>query len=612
METKLVRIAEISATTKHPIFTSVYHLINEDMLKQCHKELDGSKAVGIDKVTKDEYGKNLDRNIKDLVQRLKNKSFKPLPSLRVYIPKANGKKRPLGIASYEDKIVQMAVKKILGAIYEPRFLNCMYGFRLNRGCHEAIKEVYQRISYGKISYIVDADIKGFFDHIDHEWMMKFLEWNIQDKNLLWLIRKYLKAGIMEQGKFEPTEEGSAQGSVMSPMLANIYMHHVLTLWFKLVVQREMQGECFLVNFADDFVAGFQYKSEAERYYKELKERMEKFGLELESSKSRLIEFGRFAEQNRRARGECKPETFDFLGFTFYCSKTRKGGFVPKVQTSRKKFEQKVRAYKNWIYDNRNRPMREIIKELNVKLIGHYRYYGVTWNFRKITTFLHRVQQFLFKAMNRRGCRRAYTWNGFVQMLKYYPLAKPETSCQGLFNQIHKKATKKCQKHFHAPDTQAGGVTFPRQGFFCKRSGIPATVQGRAASAALSRPIPEGRRSVRCGRCRSSATHPSTLRKTVSGQAARRYRRLHSPQYTASPRRFSAAGSPACQTRTIPDTGFPGCSRQTPRKPSQSLSFPFLRTAFSCPPWLKVLVCTIISLTQGGWLYQPVTSAVSRF
>ena len=289
------------------------------MLKQCHKELDGSKAVGIDKVTKDEYGKNLDRNIKDLVQRLKNKSFKPLPSLRVYIPKANGKKRPLGIASYEDKIVQMAVKKILGAIYEPRFLNCMYGFRPNRGCHEAIKEVYQRISYGKISYIVDADIKGFFDHIDHEWMMKFLEWNIQDKNLLWLIRKYLKAGIMEQGKFEPTEEGSAQGSVMSPMLANIYMHHVLTLWFKLVVKKEMQGECFLINFADDFVAGFQYKSEAERYYKELKERMEKFGLELESSKSRLIEFGRFAEQNRRAKGEHKPETFDFLGFTFYCT-----------------------------------------------------------------------------------------------------------------------------------------------------------------------------------------------------------------------------------------------------------------------------------------------------
>ena len=266
MGTKLERIAEISAETKKPVFTSIYHLINAELLKQCHKELDGKKAVGVDKVTKEEYGKNLDRNIEDLVQRLKNKSFKPLPSLRVYIPKGNGKMRPLGIASYEDKIVQMAVKKVLEAIYEPRFLNCMYGFRPNRGCHEAVKEVYQRISYGKISYIVDADIKGFFDHINHDWMMRFLEWHIQDPNLLWLIKKYLKAGIMEDGKFESTEEGSAQGSVMSPMLANIYMHNVLTLWFKFVVKKTLKGDCFLVNFADDFVAGFQYKSEAEWYY----------------------------------------------------------------------------------------------------------------------------------------------------------------------------------------------------------------------------------------------------------------------------------------------------------------------------------------------------------
>ena len=263
MGTKLERIAEISAESKKPVFTSIYHLINAELLKQCHKELDGKKAVGVDKVTKEEYGKNLDRNIEDLVQRLKNKSFKPLPSLRVYIPKGNGKMRPLGIASYEDKIVQMAVKKVLEAIYEPRFLNCMYGFRPNRGCHEAVKEVYQRISYGKISYIVDADIKGFFDHINHDWMMRFLEWHIQDPNLLWLIKKYLKAGIMEDGKFESTEEGSAQGSVMSPMLANIYMHNVLTLWFKFVVKKTLKGDCFLVNFADDFVAGFQYKSEAE-------------------------------------------------------------------------------------------------------------------------------------------------------------------------------------------------------------------------------------------------------------------------------------------------------------------------------------------------------------
>ena len=426
METKLVRIAEISATSKHPIFTSVYHLINEDMLKQCHKELDGNKAVGIDKVTKDEYGKNLDRNIKELVQRLKNKSFKPLPSLRVYIPKGNGKKRPLGIASYEDKIVQMAVKKILGAIYEPRFLNCMYGFRPNRGCHEAIKEVYQRISYGKISYIVDADIKGFFDHIDHDWMMKFLEWNIQDKNLLWLIRKYLKAGIMEQGKFEPTEEGSAQGSVMSPMLANIYMHHVLTLWFKHVVKKEMQGECFLVNFADDFVAGFQYKSEAERYYKELKERMEKFGLQLEESKSRLLQSGAYIARAKQKSGEStRLETFDFLGFTFYCGRSRKGMPYIMPKTSSKKFRQKIRDIKVWIYANRDQSLKKLMGMLNLKLVGHYRYYGISFNGRMISNYKQQVRELLFKVLNRRSDRKSYTREGFIEMLKYYPLAMPK-------------------------------------------------------------------------------------------------------------------------------------------------------------------------------------------
>ena len=273
MGTKLERIAEISATTKRPIFTSLYHLINADMLKQCHRELDGKKAVGIDEMTKEEYGKNLDSNIADLVRRLKNKAYKPLPTRRVYIPKANGKLRPLGIVAYEDKIVQLALKMILEAVYEPRFLKCMYGFRPRRGCHEAVKEVYQRTSHGKINFIVDADIKGFFDHIDHEWMMKFLEWHIQDPNILWLVRKYLKAGVMVDGKYEDTEEGTIQGGNISPTLANIYMHNVLTLWFKLIVQKEARGECFLVNYADDFVAGFQYKSDAENYYAALKERI---------------------------------------------------------------------------------------------------------------------------------------------------------------------------------------------------------------------------------------------------------------------------------------------------------------------------------------------------
>lgn len=425
MGTKLERIAEISAQSKRPNFTNLYHFINVDLLKQCHKELDGKKAVGIDEVTKEKYSEALDSNIEDLVLRLKNKAYKPLPTRRVFIPKQNGKLRPLGIVSYEDKIVQLALKKVLEAVYEPRFLNCMYGFRPKRGCHEAVKDVYQHLSHGKINYIVDADVKGFFDHIDHEWMMKFIEWHIKDPNILWLIRKYLKAGVMVDGVYEDTEEGTIQGGNISPTLANIYMHNVLTLWFKLVIQKEVKGECFLVNYADDFVAGFQYKSEAEMYYAKLKERMAHFNLELEDSKSRLIEFGRFAEQNRKAKGLGKPETFDFLGFTFFMGKSRKGYPLPKVKTSRKKFEKSLKSFKTWLYANKEQPARMIVGQLNVKLVGYYRYYGVSFNSYKLVAFLHRVQQFLYKAMNRRGCRRTYTWNGFVDMLKVYPLAKPK-------------------------------------------------------------------------------------------------------------------------------------------------------------------------------------------
>lgn len=425
MGTKLERIAEISAQSKRPNFTSLYHLINAELLKRCHRELDGKKAVGIDEVTKEKYSEALDSNIEDLVLRLRNKAYKPLPTRRVFIPKQNGKLRPLGIVSYEDKIVQLALKKVLEAVYEPRFLNCMYGFRPKRGCHEAVKDVYQHLSHGKINYIVDADVKGFFDHIDHEWMMKFIEWHIKDPNILWLIRKYLKAGVMVDGVYEDTVEGTIQGGNISPTLANIYMHNVLTLWFKLVIQKEVKGECFLVNYADDFVAGFQYKSEAEMYYAKLKERMAYFNLELEDSKSRLIEFGRFAEQNRKAKGLGKPETFDFLGFTFFMGKSRKGYPLPKVKTSRKKFEKSLKSFKTWLYANKEQPARMIVSQLNVKLVGYYRYYGVSFNSFKLGAFLHRVQQFLHKAMNRRGCRRTYTWNGFVDMLKVYPLAKPK-------------------------------------------------------------------------------------------------------------------------------------------------------------------------------------------
>ena len=425
MGTKLERIAEISATTPKPEFTSLYHLINAEMLLQCHKELDGNKAMGVDKVSKAEYAEHLEENITNLVERLKKKAYKPLPSLRVYIPKGNGKMRPLGIASYEDKIVQLAVKKILEAIYEPRFLNCMYGFRRNRGCHDAVKKVHYRIN-GWINYVVDADIKGFFDHMSHEWLMKFLNLYIKDTNLLWLIKKYLKAGVITEGVFEDSEEGSAQGNIISPVLANIYMHNVLALWFKFVVLKETSGKSFLTMYADDFIAGFQYKADAEKYYALLKERLRKFNLELEESKSRLIEFGRFAESNCKRRGDRKPETFDYLGFTFYCGKGKKNGnFCVKLKTSRKKYTQKLKAMKEWLYANNDLPVKELIAKLNKKLIGHYRYYGISFNIKKLGSFLHFTQRYLCKALNRRSQMKSYTWDGFADMLKVYPLAKPK-------------------------------------------------------------------------------------------------------------------------------------------------------------------------------------------
>jgi group II intron reverse transcriptase/maturase len=429
MTTKLDRIEEMSANDSKMVFTSLYHLINEDLLRECHNEMDDKKATGVDKVTKAEYEANLGENLKELVERLKRKSYKPQPSLRVYIPKVDGKQRPLGMAAYEDKLVQSALGKVLTAVYEPKFHHNMYGYRPNWCCHDALKELARQVERGKTSYIVEADIKGFFNNMEHERILELVRFRIADPNIQWLIKKFLTAGVVEGGKWQPTTKGTEQGNPASPVIANIYMHYVLALWFEVKFKKTLKGESGLVIYADDFVVTFQYKEDAVRFLEAVKERFALVGLELEPGKTRLLEFGRFAEENRKRRGEDKPETFDFLGFTHYCSKSHKTGkFRMKRKTAQKKYRMKLKEMSIWLKQNRHLCIIDLTGIINLKLRGHYQYYGITDNSQSIGNFLFAVQRLLFKWLNRRSQKRSYTWEGFNQLLKMFPLAQPRIYC----------------------------------------------------------------------------------------------------------------------------------------------------------------------------------------
>ena len=423
MATKLARIAELSAQNPNMVFTSIGHLIDVKLLRECHEKMDGDKAVGIDGITKDEYGRHLEENLVDLVERLKRKSYKPKPARRVEIPKDNGKTRPLSIYCYEDKLVQEALRRVLEAVYEPMFYNEMMGFRPNRSCHMAIRTLNEMIERKPTNYILDADIKGFFDHLDHEWIVRFVESRIKDPNITRLVRRMLKAGIMKDFQYEATEEGSGQGSVCSPILANLYMHYVLLWWFKERIQPHMKGYSGIVVYADDFVVCFQYKEDAQRFYGLLKRRMGSFGLSLEEEKSRLIEFGKYAEENRARKGT-KPETFTFLGFTHYCSKSKSGRFRVKRKTSRKKFSKKLKEIHRKIGEMRLLKTKYIVKKLNEILVGYFHYYGITDNTRSIKSFRYEVIKSLFYWLNRRSQKKSYNWTGFLKMLdSCYPIAE---------------------------------------------------------------------------------------------------------------------------------------------------------------------------------------------
>jgi group II intron reverse transcriptase/maturase len=402
--------------------------IDEELLKSIHRRMEKNKASGVDKMTKEEYEVNLDDNLKKLVARMKNGSYRPNPTRRVYIPKDGSRKmRPLGISCYEDKLVENVVAQILMMVYEPKFYPCSFGFRPGRNCHMAVREIIEMVQYRKTNYVVEADIRSYFDTIPHDWLMKMLEHDIADRRFLEIIRRFLKAGVMENGKYLDSESGSPQGNGASPVLANVYLHYVLDNWFDVIVQRQCRGQCYLIRYADDFVCCFQNKWEAETFRRKLEERLAKYGLSLAEEKTKILEFGRFAAENRKKSGEGKPETFDFLGFTFYCGMDGKKRFFRcRVRTSKKKYRSKVLKMKEWIKSHRMMPVEELVRKINEKLAGHYQYYGVTDNMREIKGFQNATKWLLFKWLNRRSQRRSYSQNDFFNgLLRTFPILEPK-------------------------------------------------------------------------------------------------------------------------------------------------------------------------------------------
>lgn len=425
VETKLQRIAEKARMVPDCKFTSLFHLMDMDLLRECFEGLRKDAASGIDRVTKEEYGRNLDANLTALVERLHRMSYIPQPVRRVYIPKPGStKQRPLGIPALEDKLVQAGLVRILEAVHEGDFMGFSYGFRPGRGCHDALRALSFEVEGGRVHYIVEADIKGFFDHVQHEWMMKFLSHRIADKRVLRYVKRFLIAGVLEGGVVKATDEGTPQGGIISPLLANIYLHYCLDLWFARVISRISGGQSRLIRYADDFVACFQHESDAKRFRSELDKRLAKFGLAVAVEKTRVLEFGPLAGARAKARGE-KPQTFDFLGFTHFCSRTRDGRrFRMKRTTSRKKFRAKLLAFKEWLKESRTMPTPELMKIATAKLRRHFAYYGVTDNTRGIRRFAFAVRALLFRWLNRRGKRGSLSWEGFEKLLRKFLLPPP--------------------------------------------------------------------------------------------------------------------------------------------------------------------------------------------
>lgn len=406
-------------------FTSLAHLLNAEFLKDCFLRLNRNKAVGIDNVSWRTYSENLDEKLDKLVSRMKRKSYKPLPAKRVYIPKNENEKRPLGLSAIENKIVESGIKRILESIYEVDFLDFSYGFRPKRSCHQALTKVNSLIMSKPVSYIVEADIKGFFDNVSHIELMTFLRIRISDSSLLHLIELFLKAGYVDEGLLVRSDSGTPQGSILSPILANIFLHYVLDVWFETTVKSHIRGFCDIVRYADDFLCVIQYSDDAQRIERGLKNRFRKYGLELHPTKSRTFSFGRF-EQEKSQRQNRRSNSFDFLGFTHFCDTTRSGKFKLGRKTSGKKFRAKCKVLNLWLKSIRNKiKTKDWWKILRLKLFGHFQYYGISGNYISISKFYRRALFLTHKWLNCRSQKKSMNWERFYQYLDCYPLPKPK-------------------------------------------------------------------------------------------------------------------------------------------------------------------------------------------
>ena len=386
------------------------HYVNEQTLMEEHRKQARKKATGIDGVDKAAYEENAEENIRELVMKMKRFQYKPQAVRRTYIPKGNGKMRPLGIPAYEDRLVQGVMAGLLNEVYEVRFLDCSYGFRPKRSAHDVVRYINQTVMTKKVSYVLEADIKGFFDNVDHEWLMKFLEHDIQDKNFLRYIKRFLIAGIMEGTELLDSDRGTPQGGLISPVPANVYLHYVLDLWFEKAIKPKLRGEAYYVRYADDFLILFQYESEAQTVLNTLRNRLGKFSLELAEEKTRILPIGRF---------KGTKEDFDFLGFTFYNTTTRGGKYRLGIRSSKKKLKAKKQAAKEWLRTRLTRPVAETMKLLASIIRGHCNYYGVNGNFHAIQNFWKYLKYSTYRMLNRRDQKGKLKYPKFLRIWNYY-------------------------------------------------------------------------------------------------------------------------------------------------------------------------------------------------